>query len=169
MSRHLAIPVCAFVALASGFAATEAHAANTCDAAYEAGIKSIQTPHHVYSTTTPRGGQSRTGEALFDGKNEYLLIHGGWRRSAMPQQVMVEAAQEKLKTHPDACTLVGDRVANGQAVSVYKVNNKETGTEQTVRILKSSGLMQGATATRDGATIETRYEYTNVTAPAGAN
>ena len=167
MSRHHAIALGAFLTLAGGFSPTAAHAANACVAAYQAGIKSIQTPHHVYSTTTQQGGKPQVGEAIFDGKSEYLLFHGKWRRSAMPQQVMVEAAQDKLKMHPDTCILIGDQVANGHAVTVYKVHDKEMGTDQTVRIFKSSGLMQGATTTRDGATIETRYDYDNVIAPAG--
>ncbi|MEP6898989.1 MAG: hypothetical protein ABI870_10700 [Rhodanobacter sp.] len=145
-----------------------AHAANACDALYNAGIKSIQTPHHVYSATTMHGGTPHTGEAIYDGTAEYLQIRGKWMRSPMPQAAMVAAAQEKLKTHPDTCTPVGDQVIDGQAVSVYTAHNNELGTNQTVRIFKSNGLMQGGTvALPGGNTIETRYEYTNVQTPAG--
>ena len=86
----------------------------------------------------------------------------------MPQPEMVAAAQEKLKTHPDTCTPMGDQMVGGQAVSVFKAHNNEMGTEQTVRIFKASGLMQGGTLVLgDGITMETRYEYDNVQAPAG--
>lgn len=152
--------------LAGAMATPRARAADTCDAPYRAGIKSVQTPHHVYSTTTMRSGKQRTGEAIFDGKVEYLLFNGKWRRSPAPQQVMVEAAQEKLKTHPDTCALVGDRNFNGQAVTVYRVHSKESGTTQEVRILRASGLLQGQTATLpNGDVLETRYDYANVRAP----
>ena len=169
--------------------AVSAFAANTCDALYNAGITSVQTPHHVYSTTTHSAetlhqsdtfkrltgkamytGKTESVEAIFDGKIEYLQLHGKWKRSPMPQQDMVEAAQEKLKTHPDTCTFVGDQMVDDQAMSVYKAHNNESDANQQVRILKSNGLMQGGTLTLpDGSVVETRYEYSNVQAPAGVN
>jgi hypothetical protein len=169
--------------------ALPAFAADPCDALYNAGIKAVQTPHHVYSTTTHSAetmhqsdtfkrltgkamytGKTESVEAIFNGKIEYLQLHGEWKRSPMPQQDMVEAAQEKLKTHPDTCTFVGDQMVDGQAVGVYKAHNNESDANQQVRILKSNGLMQGGTLTLpDGSTVETRYEYSNVQAPAGVN
>ena len=147
---------------------TTAFAANPCDPLYQAGIKSLQTPHHVYSTTTLQGAKSRTGEAIFAGGVEYVLLAGQWRRSRMTPQDMIENAQEKLKTHPDTCSFVGDQTADGQAVSVFKAHSNDSGTDQVVRIVKSSGLMQGGTLTLPNGTVETRYDYSNVEAPAGA-
>ena len=156
--------------LASLAAAARATAADACDALYAAGVKSIQTPHHVFSTTTQSGAPPRAGEAIYAGGVEYLKLNDKWQRSPMTQQEMVEAAQEKLKTHPDTCTLVGDQNMAGQSVTVYKVRNNETGGEQLVRILKSSGLMAGSTLTLpNGTVVETRYEYRNVQAPAGVS
>ncbi|HVZ24138.1 MAG TPA: hypothetical protein VG871_23865 [Vicinamibacterales bacterium] len=153
-------------ALTAGIA-RESHAADACDPLYESGIKSVQTPHRVRSTTTGRGGKSASGEAIYAGGVEYLQLGGKWTRSPTPQQDMIEAAQEKLKTHPDVCTFVGERTEGGEAVSVYKAHSKELGTDQEVRILKSSGLLEGATMTLpNGSVVETRYEYGNVTAPA---
>ncbi len=167
MSNPRTIPLLVLVALTGSFSTTS-HAANTCDALYNAGIKSVQTPHHVYSTTTMRGGEPKTGEAIYAGGVEYLKLQGKWMRSRMTPADMLEAAQEKLKTHPDTCTPVGDQVVNGQAVSVFKAHSNEMGTDQLVRILKSNGLMQGGTLTLpNGAVVEMRYEYDNVQAPAG--
>ncbi len=159
----LAVCVFAYVALAPA-----SHANNTCDALYQAGIKSVQTPHHVYSTTTLRDGRPQTGEAVYAGGVEYLLFHGKWMRSPMSQQAMLEGAQDKLKTHPDICTLVGKQTVDGQLVSVYEVHNNEAGTDQMVRILDASGLMQGSTLTLPNhSVVETRYDYANVQAPTG--
>lgn len=171
MSSHspLVTMISTLAALTGSFAAGSAHA-DPCDALYNAGIKSIQTPHHVYSTTTPRGGKPQTGEAIYAGGVEYLLLHGKWMRSPMTNKDMLDAAQEKLKTHPDTCTLVGDQTAGGQPVTVYKAHSKEMGTDQIVRIIKSNGLMQGGSLILpDGTTVETRYDYANVQAPAGVN
>lgn len=169
MSRRFRNPMLfAVVPLMASVVAPTLEAANTCDALYQAGIKSIQTPHHVYSTTTPKGGKPQSGEAIYAGGVEYLQLHGTWMRSPISQQAMVDAAQEKLKTHPDVCTATGDQVVDGQAVSVYAARNKEMGTEQTVRIFKSSGLMQGGSLTLpDGTLVETRYEYDRVQPPPG--
>ncbi len=54
-------------------------------------------------------------------------------------------------------------------MSVYKARSNEERTDQTVRIFKSNGLLQGATVTLTaGTTNETRYDYTSVQAPASA-
>jgi hypothetical protein len=154
--------------LVAAVAAPSANAANACDVLYNAGIKSVQTAHRVYSTRTMQGGKSQASEAVFAAGNEYLQINGKWMRSPMPQPEMVAAAQEKLKTHPDTCTPMGDQMVGGQAVSVFKAHSNEMETDQTVRIFKSSGLMQGATLMLpNGVTMETRYEYDNVQAPPG--
>ncbi|MGH8212609.1 MAG: hypothetical protein ACREPP_05190 [Rhodanobacteraceae bacterium] len=165
------IHLCAFAICALPLVfAPVLHAANTCDPIYNAGIKSIQTPHHVYSTVTMGGGKPQTGEAIYAGGVEYLQLNGKWMHSPVSHAEMMASAQEKLKTHPDTCTLVGDQTVDGQAVSVYKVHNNETGTNQTVRIRKSSGLMQSGSLTLpDGSVVEGRYEYDHVQAPAGVN
>lgn len=157
------------VAAGLAFAVTmPAFAADSCDALYQAGVKSIRTPHHVYSTTTMRDGKAQSGEAIYAGGVEYIKLAGQWKRSPMTPQDMIEAAQEKLKTHPDTCTLVGEQTVDGQAVAVYKAHNNKTGADQLVRILKSSGLMQGGSLKlSDGLMVETRYDYANVQAPGG--
>ncbi len=154
-------------ALFAGIATPTANAADPCDAVYNAGIRSIQTPHHVYSTTTRRG-KAESGEAIFDGNTEYMRLHGAWKRSSMTQREMLAIAQEKRKAHADTCTAAGGQAVDGQRVSVYKVHNNELGTDQLVRVFESSGLIQGGTLTLpDGTGVETRYEYTHVQAPTG--
>lgn len=163
--NHLLILAASLASLA---AVPRANAANTCDALYAAGIRSIQTPHHVFSTTTKPGAKARSGEASYAGGMEYLKLNDKWQLSPMAQQEMLEGAQEQLKTHPDTCTLMGDESVASQDVTVYKAHNNETGGEQLVRIFKSSGLLAGSTMTlADGTVVETRYEYRNVQAPAG--
>jgi hypothetical protein len=62
---------------------------------------------------------------------------------------------------------MGDQMVGGQAVSVYKAHSNEMETDQTVRIFKSSGLLQGATMGLPNGGMEIRYEYDNVQAPPG--
>ena len=165
-NSNIAASILASALLAGAAFAHSAYAADTCDALYQASIKTFQTPHHAYSTSTPRGGQPKTGEAVLSGGVEYIQLRGRWMRSPMTPQEMTDEARDKLKTHPDTCSVVGTRLAGGQRVTVYKVHSKESGTDQQVRILNSSGLLQGGTATLpDGMTVDTRYEYGNVQAP----
>lgn len=141
--------------------ASAAHA-DPCDAVYNASIKSLQTPHHVFSTS-----KHGTSEAIYAGGVEYVQIKGKWQRSRMQLADMVEVAQEKLKTHPDVCTAKGESVVDGQTVDVYAVHSKEDEVDQEVRLFKSTGLMQGSTAKLPGGNVlETRYDYTDVRAPA---
>jgi hypothetical protein len=146
-----------------------AHASDTCDVLYNAGIKTLQTPHHVYSTKTPvHGVKLPSGVSIFAGGIEYILLDGKWQRSRMTPQDMIENAQEKLKTHPDICTAAGAENINGQAVTTYKVHNNENETDSQVQILISSGLLLGQSVTMpDDSRMDIRYEYTNVQPPAG--
>jgi hypothetical protein len=149
-----------------------AHGADyTCDTLYNASIKTLQTPHHVYSTKTLANGvKTPSGESIYAGGTEYILLSGSWKRSSMKPQDMIEAAQEKLKTHPDSCTSTGSETINGQAVTTYRVHNNEVDTDSKVWILKSSGLLLGQSLNLPGnSRMEVRYEYTNIHAPAGVN
>lgn len=148
-----------------------ARAADNCDALYNASIKSLQTPHHVFSSKTSAAGvKAPTGESIYAGGIEYILIDGSWKRSPMTPQDMIELAQEKLKTHPDTCASAGTETIDGKAVITYKVHNNEGDTDSLVRVLTSSGLLWGQSVILPGnARMEIRYEYTNVRAPVGIN
>jgi hypothetical protein len=81
---------------------------------------------------------------------------------------MLEKAQEKLKTHPDTCTMVGDQSKDGQATVLYKVHNTSFDVDTQVWIAKSGGLPVHATADLGtGTTSDSRFEYSNVQPPAG--
>ena len=147
--------------------AAEAPGFDECDVLYNASVKSLQTPHHVYSTKTLAGGARESpNEAIFVAGVEYVRIHGSWTRSPMVVQEMIEAAQEKLKTRPDVCMVAATETINGEAVTTYKVHNKVTNSDSQVRILRSSGLLQGQTLLLpDKSRMEVRYDYTNVHLP----
>ena len=148
-----------------------AHAGNACDAVYHAGIDAIQAPHHLYSTmTTTRSGKPTATEAILVAGVEYLKMDGKWQRSPISQQDMLKPAEEKIKKHPDTCTVVGDQVKDGEQATLYKAHNNEVDIDQQVWIAKSSGRLLHATVNLpDGSVVDTRYEYANVQAPAGVN
>ncbi|MDQ2734739.1 MAG: hypothetical protein M3Y55_07065 [Pseudomonadota bacterium] len=146
-------------------------AANTCDEVYQASIKTVQTPHHLYYTITQGTGTGKlpAGEAVYVGGIRYSKMDGKWRRGLGTPQEELEFAKEKVKmTMPDTCTRVGDETIGSQAVSVYKGHNNLAGNEQVFRIFRSSGLLQSDTVSQSDQVVEMRYEYTNVQAPANA-
>jgi len=142
--------------------------ADPCDMLYEAAIKSLQSPHHV-SSTTSHAGKTRTSDAIYVGGVEYLQRNGKWQRSPEPISDMVDAARKNLKTHPDICVAQGVRTVEGQVADVFAVHSKEAGTDQEVRISKTNGQLMGSTLKLpNGDVIETRYDYTDVKAPPDA-
>ncbi len=156
------------VALLWGVAmAAAVRASDDCDALYYASIKSLQTPHHVYSTKTSAGGViAPATEAIFIAEVEYVRIHGNWQRGLMIPRDMIAAAHEKLRSHPDICRVIRVETINGEVVTSYDVHNKATDSNSQVRILKSSGLLQGQSLLlSDKSRMEVRYEYTDVHLP----
>jgi len=144
--------------LAGTVFAAPARGANTWDALYDAGIKAVQLPHHVSTTKTDgrTGKVVQSTEGVFTGGLEYMRVGGRWRRSPLPQQPMLGAAQEKLKTHPDTCTDARDETVEGHAVTTHKVHDKEGGTDSLAHIFKSTGLLLGQTLTLpDGSLVKT--------------
>jgi hypothetical protein len=169
MSQHPTITLFAIAAALLGIVtlAPPAYAANVCDAAYQAGIKTIQAPHHLYSVTTSHG-KPTAGETIFVSGIEYFQVNGQWKRSPMTPQDMIGPAREKLKTHPDVCTVAGDQSKDGQATTMYKLHNSENDVDQQVWVAKATGLMVHVAATFEGGkTMDARYDYSNVQPPAG--
>lgn len=161
------MPAAVLLALAS-----VAHAGDgTCDAVYRAGIKAVQTPHHLYTRTTARDGMVVTGESIAPGDSfQYRKANGTWTRSPSSDKDNLEMAQDRLRSDPDTCTLIGDQTVEGQAVVAYAVHPDQGHSASEVRIVKASGLLQGQTLTLpNGSVLVTRYDYADVKAPEVAN
>ena len=149
--------------------ALPAHAANTsCDAVLDAGIKQVQTPHHVHSSRKTLDGKVTSSEAIFIGGVEYLRVgDGNWRRSAMTAAEMLQGARDKRKqSSADTCRNLGDQTVDGQAATLYEFH-PDGGAGSQIWISKSSGLPLRQTIDLGGTVMDGRTDYTNVQAPAG--
>lgn len=148
--------------------AAPARANNSCDAVLDAGIKQVQTPHHVHSSTKTSSGKVTSSEAIFVGGVEYLRVgDGNWRRSPMTAREMLQDAQDKRKeSSADTCRNLGDQTVAGQAATLYDFH-PGGGVDSKIWISKSSGLPLRQTIDLDGTVIDGRTDYTNVQAPAG--
>ncbi|OOG41587.1 hypothetical protein [Rhodanobacter sp. C05] len=166
--RTFAVKLSCFSALLLAAATiTPAHAANVCDAVYLASIKFNQTPSHAY-VAVHMAGLPNSMEDVFAGGVEYMKVGDQWQRSPLPQQLAMKNMQEKLKTHPDTCTVVGDQIKDGQATTLYRVHDAKMNIDTQEWIAKSSGLLvHETTDLHESGTTDTRIEYSNVQAPAG--
>jgi hypothetical protein len=139
--------------------------AGSCDPVFQAGIKSVQTPHHVFSTMT-RAGKVTPSESIFVDGVEYIQRDGHWQPSKVSAAQMLSEAKENAASQSSPCTPRPDEVIGGETVAVFAVHNSETDADSIVRIFKGRGVLQGQTAKiQDGPNIETRYEYSNIIAP----
>lgn len=172
MSHQSTIAVSAIACtLLAGIAlALPAHAANTsCDAVLDAGIKQVQTPHHVHSSSKTSSGKVTSSDAIFVGGVEYLRVgDGNWRRSSMTPKEMLQGAQEKRKqSSADTCRILGDETIAGQAATLYEFR-PDGGVASKIWISKSSGLPLRQTLDLGGTLMDVSSDYNNVQAPAGA-
>jgi hypothetical protein len=153
-----------------GFAGL-ARADASCDAVYDAGIKQMQTPHHVFSSRSGHGDKgATTNETIFVGGVVYTQLQGKWQRSRMTAADMLAHAQEKKtdESSDETCRAVGDDAVDGEAAAVYALHN-DAGADSKLWISKASGsLLRQTIKLPDGSMIDSRYDYKNVQAPPDA-
>jgi hypothetical protein len=148
-----------------------------CQPLFDAQKKEIMTPHHAYSTETAvgRGGKGTQGEVISTGGQSYILYYGKWRRSPMsPQRYLDQIKENIASARKIECHQVGSESVSGVPATVYTSHNEggagiadakhwvATGTGMLLRT--EEDLDTGGGAKRH---ISIRYDYANVTAPAG--
>lgn len=172
--------VVAAIALLTGFALA---ADPSCELVADATAKNFTIPTHIYSTETASytGGRPRNSETIYLNDKAYVQVNGRWRVSPMSPKAMLEQLREARKeAKPDSrdistCRFVRDEVINGEAASLYSehTENEVGKSDSRAWISKSRGLVLKLEQDMDlgGAAGKShrvsRYEYTNVQAPAG--
>jgi hypothetical protein len=158
--------------------ATAAGSEGDCKYVYDAGEKVFDVDHHVYTTQTGKyinGGKPKTGEMILSGRNRYLLYNGKWQKSPLDIEEGKKLAQENRKNNKSTCHYLRDELVGGDAAQVYSMRTDLDGSinDHTIWISKSRGLYlrQESDISVNGTEsdkfhISTRYEYTNVYAPA---
>jgi hypothetical protein len=150
--------------------AASARADASCDPVYDAGIKQMQTPHHVFTSRSAHGGNAAsTNETIFVGGVIYTQLRGQWQRSRLTAEDMLQHAREKRKEESgdETCHSLGDDAVDGQATAVYALHN-DGGADSKLWVSKGTGSLLRQTITLpDGSVIDSRYDYSNVVAPAG--
>jgi hypothetical protein len=152
--------------------APQARADASCAPVYDAGIKQMKTPHHIFTSRSASGRTAAsTSETVFAGGVTYLQMHGQWQRSAITAAAMLQHAEEKREddSNDETCRSVGDEAVDGTATTVYSLHN-DAGADSRLWVAKANGLLMRQTVTLpDGSSIDSRYDYANVQAPAGVH
>ena len=150
--------------------AAPAHADASCNPVYDAGIKQLQTPHHIYTTRSGHAGRAvQKSETIYAGGVEYMQLGGRWQRSPLTAAEMLASAQEKRATPAagETCKALGDENVGDAAAAVYSLHNDD-GVDSMLWLAKSDGSLLRQTITLpDGSTVDSRYDYANVQSPPG--
>ena len=148
-----------------------------CKQLGEAMLKQITRPFHAYSTEVAgfNGNKPEQGEMISTGDALYLSVDGRWRRSPQtPQQMAAMMRENAMNLKYHSCRKVGSEVVAGVPTVHYHVDVKDPDSPSTTELwVAANGLPMKSETTMDvggGATghskTTTRYEYTNIKAPA---
>lgn len=167
---------------AAAFTAASAVAADAaCKLLVDATAKNLTIPTHIYSTETASytGGKPRNTETIYLGNKTYIQVNGRWRVSPVTPKMMLDAESEAKKdpnsaSHP-TCRFVRAEVIDGEAASLYSehIQDQDGKRDSQAWVSKSRGLLLKLEMDVElgGAAGKvhrvSRFEYTNVQAPAG--
>ena len=168
---HILLACCAI--------AIPAHAADVCQTIGDATAKLWQIPVHIYLTQTAafRGNQAKSSESIYaPGGAIYVMVNGKWTRSRATTTELKSARDEaKEKPKQQSCRYLRDEAVNGEAAAVYSehAEYEDSKIDQTIWISKSRNVPLKSESDLDtGGTMgkshsASRFEYSNVQAPAG--
>lgn len=175
--RLAPLPIAALLAIAAN--STWAMDPN-CKAAAEALLKGLTVPVHIYSTQTADSlnGKSRTDEMIYLSNASYVLVNGKWRVNPVSAEQLRTTLKEANDGHLKAtCRVVREESVNGEAAVLYSTHteaeDEKSDTQLWISKARGVPIKQEIDLNVGGAAGKShqssRYEYTNVQAPAGVH
>jgi hypothetical protein len=147
---------------------------SACQPVFDAAIKMLTIPAHLYSTATLPGGKTRASETIYVNGAIYVNYNGQWKRSKMTAKDMLEQEHENIRDSKTTCRHVRDESVNGEAASLYTEHSENDSviSDAQTWISKSKGAPLHTeedldTGQGDKQHVSIRYEYSNVRPPAG--
>ena len=140
-------------------------------------LKQITVPFHAYTTEVAgfNGNKPELGEMIGTGDAMYISVNGRWRRSPQtPQQLGTLMRQSAMDMKDHSCRKVGSEVVAGVPTVHYHVDVKDPDSPSSTELwIAANGLPMKSETSMDvggGAAghskTSTRYEYSNIHAPA---
>jgi hypothetical protein len=150
----------------------------SCKPLLDALAKQATTPFHGYVTTSTGvpGGKPRQDEMISVGGVHYFQIQGKWMRSKVDAAALAQQGQENMRTATAvSCRRVRDEPVGGVSAVVYSTHlvNEGITADGMTWIAQGTGLTLRTesdidTGDKEKSHMSSRYEYTNVHAPAVA-
>jgi len=150
-------------------APVRARADASCNEVFDAGVREVETPHHIYYTNSSGKGRDRTSESVFDGAAVYVNATGTWKKSASVHETMVESAREQREKLDATCTRIGSEPMDGQPSTHWHIKPTEDSDAVESHVwVDAKGLpVHQRLVMPDGGTRDVRISYVDVKAPAG--
>lgn len=175
--RLVAITVVVAICIATSLRAQSAE----CAPLFTASSKLYEKPFHVYMIDTAQtdaqlnGGKPRVSESIWTGAAVYVLVRMKWRKSPVDVAEMRKMATDNPSQAKATCSHVRDESVNGEPAAVWRIQSvsefDKRDTDEWISrsrgvVLKSDVHDDVGGAFGKSHTVS-RYEYTNVQAPAG--
>lgn len=155
----------------------------SCSQLLATSMKLYDAPYHMYMVDSAQtdarlnGGKPTVSEAISTGGVTYFLVRGTWRKSPIGPADYKKSQQDADAANKPTCTHVRDESVNGEAASVWHSHSvTEVGTSDTDmwisksrNVLLKSDIRMDVGGNMGKSHIMSRYEYTNVRAPAGVH
>lgn len=147
-----------------------------CQAVLEAIVKQTAVPVHqkvsIESAAAP--GKPLLSEIIRTGDKMYMQIRGQWTSRPYDNQKAATDAREAMQKARHTCTRLRNEAVDGQAADLYSVQSKtgQSSSDSQIWISPTSGLplrqhTEIATGGGGSSRHDVRFDYRNVTAPAG--
>jgi hypothetical protein len=142
-----------------------------CTVVLDAGEKTLDTPHHLYTTQVDAShSQPTTHEMITINNARYILSGGKWIKSPVSLDAAREQAREDRKNPKMfTCQHLRDEMVGADAAGVYllRINRDNRISERTLWISKSQNVyLRVEEGGSKGEPLTTgKYEYGNVRVP----
>jgi enamine deaminase RidA (YjgF/YER057c/UK114 family) len=165
MRHHIALANVAAVAIIASLPAC----AGDCNSLMNTMLAQTSTPYGATITMQGPNEPARTSKVISIGNMMYTQVDGAWRSIPMSGAEVADQMRSAAKTAKETCSTAGTDAVNGTPATLYTahVENRGSVSDNKVwvsgnKILKVEASLQG------GMHMVTVYDYTNISAPAGA-
>lgn len=174
MNTITAVLAISLVGAAPSFAADA-----SCKPVMDAMMKRASTPVHLYTTTSAAylgAGKSTSSETIYaSGESTFVKVNGKWRRSPLTNSAWRNEQKQNEQNFKGTCSYVRDELVQGETTALYHVHESDSDQVEDIQvwISKNKGLpvrqeIDLDTGGKAGKShMSSRFEYTNVAAPAG--
>jgi hypothetical protein len=146
-----------------------AHAADPCDAIFNAMVAQVKVPFAVQATQTPVNGPAQNMETRIVGGKSYFFVQGQWHSEPLTPDQMIADLTEEKNAVKQTCNVAGDEPVAGQPATVYTAHIENQGqvSDNKLWVSKATGLpVKSEARMREGIITQT-FRYDGVEAPAG--